>query len=156
MRKNKRTDILDEMQNQKLLKLEEYGFWIVFWALLVSMIVQIIAGAGIKEVVGEIIVFLIWSVYLAITTLKNGLWTRSSVPSRKGNALVSVIPAAVIGALNVFRMIQGNGISEHALFLTVGIMAAAYAGCFAILEFFRASSQKRRSELDDIDEESEG
>ena len=65
---------LDEMQNQKLLKLEEYGFWIVFWALLLSMIVQIIAGAGIKEVVGEIIVFLIGSVYLL-----SGRWkTRAS------------------------------------------------------------------------------
>ena len=30
MRKNKRTGFLDEMQDQKLLKLEEYGFWIVF------------------------------------------------------------------------------------------------------------------------------
>ena len=154
--KNKRAGNLDEMQNQKLLKLEEYGFWIVFWALLASIIVQLIAGAGIKEVIGEIIIFLIGSVYLAITTLKNGLWTRSSVPSRKGNALVSVIPAAVIGALNVFKMIQNNGISAYALLVTVGIMAAAYAGCFAILELFRASSQKRRSELDDIDEESEG
>ncbi len=147
---------LDEMQNQKLLKLEEYGFWIVFWALLVSILVQLITGAGLKEVIGEIIVFLIGSVYLAVTTLKNGLWARSSAPSRKGNALVSVIPAAVIGALHVFRLIQGNGISANALFITVGIMAAAYLGCFAILEGFRAVSQKRRAELDDIDEGSEG
>jgi len=143
------------MQNQKLLKLEEYGFWIMFWVLLVSIIVQIIAGAGIKEIIGEIIVFLIGSVYLAITTLRNGLWTSSPTPSRKGNALVSMIPAAVIGALNVFRMIQSNGVSVNALFVTVGIMAAAYAGCFAILELFRAISQKRRSELDDIGESEE-
>jgi hypothetical protein len=155
MMKNKRAGNLDEMQNQKLLKLEEYGFWVVFWALLVSIIVQLIAGAGIKEVIGEIIAFLIGSVYLTITTLKNGLWTRSSAPSRKGNALVSMIPAAVIGALNIFRMIQINGVSANALFVTVGIMAAAYAGCFAILELFRASSQKPRSELDDIGESEE-
>lgn len=155
MMKNKRAGNLDEMQNQKLLKLEEYGFWIVFWALLASIIVQLIAGAGIKEVIGEIIIFLIGSVYLAITTLKNGLWIRSSAPSRKGNAIVSIIPTAVIGALNVFKMIQNNGISANALLVTVGIMAAAYAGCFAILELFRASSQKRRSELDDIEESEE-
>ena len=31
---------------QKLMKLEEYGFWIVFWALLVSIIVQLAAGVG--------------------------------------------------------------------------------------------------------------
>ncbi len=151
----KRAGNLDEMQNQQLLKLEEYGFWIVFWALLASIIVQLITGAGMKEVIGEVVVFLIGSVYLAITTLKNGLWARSPAPSRKGNALVSVIPAVVIGALHVFRMIRGNGISASALFITVGVMAAAYVGCFAILEGFRAISQKRRDELDDIDEEGE-
>ena len=155
MKKNKCAGNLDEMQNQKLLKLEEYGFWIVFWALLASIIVQLIVGAGIKEVIGEIIIFLIGSVYLAVTTLKNGLWTRSAVPSRKGNALVSLIPAAVIGVLHVFRMIQSNRVTANALFVTFGIMAAAYAGCFAILEVFRAGSQKRMNELDDIGESEE-
>ena len=155
MMKNKRAGHLDEMQHQKMLKLEEYGFWIMFWVLLVSIIVQIMAGTGIKEVIGEMIAFLIGSVYLAITTLRNGLWTNTSAPSRKGNALVSMIPAAAIGALNIFRMIQRNRFSANALFVTVGIMAAACAGCFAILELFRASSQKRRSELDDIEESEE-
>ena len=35
MTKKNRMNKLDEMQNQKLLKLEEYGFWIMFWALAV-------------------------------------------------------------------------------------------------------------------------
>ncbi len=153
--KNNRAGCLDEMQDQKLMKLEEYGFWIVFWTLLASIIVQLITGAGMKEVIGEIIVFLIGSVYLTITTLRNGLWTRSSAPSRKRNALVSMIPAAAAGAINVFRMIQSDGISTNALFVTAGIMAAACAGCFAILELFRAGSRKRRTELDDIGESEE-
>ena len=44
---------LDEMQNQKLLKLEEYGFWIMFWALAVAIAVQLLTGATIKEVAGN-------------------------------------------------------------------------------------------------------
>ncbi len=155
MTKNKRTGNLDEMQNQKMLKLEEYGFWIVFWALLASIIVQLTAGAGIQQVIGEIIVFLVGSVYLAAATLKNGLWTKSAAPSRKGNALAGMIPAAAIGALNVFKMIQRDGFSVNALLVTAGIMAAAWAGCFVLLELFRAISQKRRSELDDIEEKAE-
>ena len=57
----KRAGNLDEMQDQKLLKLEEYGFWILFWTLLASILIQLITGAGMKEVIGEIIVFLIGS-----------------------------------------------------------------------------------------------
>ena len=34
MTKKNRMNKLDEMQNQKLLKLEEYGFWIMFWVCL--------------------------------------------------------------------------------------------------------------------------
>ena len=49
---------LDEMLDQKLLKLEEYGFWIVFWALACAIVIQLIIGGSIKEVLGEIIVLL--------------------------------------------------------------------------------------------------
>ena len=98
MRKN-RTNNLDEMQDQKLLKMEEYGFWIMFWALAIAIVVQLIIGSTLKEVVGEIAVLLIGSIYIAATSLKNGLWTRTSIPSRKGNALASIIPAVLIGAI---------------------------------------------------------
>ena len=59
MMKKNRTNNLDEMQNQKLLKLEEYGFWVMFWALAVSIVVQLIIGGTIKEVLGEIIILLV-------------------------------------------------------------------------------------------------
>ena len=155
MRENS-TGKLDEMQNQKLLKLEEYGFWIMFWALLISIFVQLFAGAGIRQIIGEFIVLLVGSVYLSITTLRNGLWTRTATPSRKGNAITSIIPAVLLGVINVIRLAQNNGITAKALLLTAAITLAAYAACFMILELFRAFYNKRRAELDDTDEESEG
>ncbi len=154
--KNNRTGKLDEMQDQKLLKLEEYGFWIMFWALLVSIVVQLFAGAGIKQIIGEIIVLLIGSIYLSVTTLRNGLWTRTAAPSRKGNAITSIVPAVLLGVINVIRLAQKNGITAKALLIVAGIMIAAYAACYIILELFRASYNKRRAELDETDEESEG
>ena len=156
MMKNNRMDKLDEMQNQKLLKLEEYGFWIMFWALVASIVVQIFTGAGIKEIIGEIVVLLIGSIYLSITALRSGLWTRTSTPTRKGNAITSIIPAVILGMINVIRLIQKSGITINILLIVAAIMIGAYAACFGILELFRASYNKRRSELDDIDEESEG
>lgn len=155
MQKN-RTGKLDEMQNQKLLKLEEYGFWIMFWALLVSIVVQLFTGADIKQIIGEIFVLLIGSIYLSFATLRNGLWTRTATPSRKGNAITSIIPAVLIGIINVTRLAQKNGITAKTLLNVAAIMIAAYAACYIILELFRASYNKRRAELDDIDEESEG
>ena len=143
---------LDEMQDQKLLKLEEYGYWILFWALLASIIIQFMMGGTIKQVLGEIIVFLVASAYLSVTTLKNGLWTRSSEPSRKGNAVISIIPAVIIAAINAFKMIQNNQLETNSILIAAAFAIAAYIGCFVILEVYRTAYNKRRKKLDDMDE----
>ena len=144
------------MQDQKLLKTEGYGFWIMFWALAIAIVVQLIIGSTLKDVVAELAVLLIGSIYIAATSLKNGLWTRTSTPSLKGNALASILPAVLIAVIHVIKMAQNNSFSTSNILLTVAIMAAAYVVCFAVLEVFRAMYKKRRAELDNIDETSEG
>ena len=154
MRKN-RTNNLDEMQDQKLLKMEEYGFWIMFWALAIAIVVQLIIDSTLKEVVGEIAVLLIGSIYIAATSLKNGLWTRTSIPSMKGNAITSIVPAVLLAAIHIIKMIRSESFNTSNVLFTVAIMVAGYVACFAVLEAFRAMYKKRRAELDDIDETSE-
>ena len=122
---------LDEMQDQKLLKIEEYGFWIMFWALAIAIVVQLLIGRALTEVIGEIAVLLVGSIYIAATSLKNGLWTRTSTPSMKGNAAASILPAVLIAAIHIIRMILGNSFNTGNLLLTVGITAAVYVACFA-------------------------
>ena len=134
------------------MRLEEYGYWIVFWALLASIVIQLMMGGTIKQVLGEIIVFLIASVYLSVTTLKNGLWTRTSEASRKGNAVISIIPAVSIATINAFKMIQNNQLETNSMLLAAAFAIAAYIGCFVILEVYRTTYNKRRKKLDDIDE----
>ena len=154
MRKT-RTNNLDEMQDQKLLKMEEYGFWIMFWALAIAIVVQLIIGSTFKEVIGEIAVLFIGSIYIAVTSLKNGLWTRTSTPSMKGNAITSIVPAVLIAAIHIIKMIRSESFNTSNVLVTVAIMVAVYVACFAVLEAFRAMYKKRRAELDDIDETSE-
>ena len=96
--------------------------------------------------------FLIASIYLSITTLKNGIWTRTSEPSRKGNAVVSIIPAVLIAAVNAFKMIQNNKLEPNSLLIAAVLMIASYIGCFVILEVYRSAYNKRRKKLEDIDE----
>ncbi len=155
MRKT-RTNNLDEMQDQKLLKMEEYGFWIMFWALAIAVAVQLITGSTLKETAGEIAVLLIGSIYIAAASLKNGLWTRKFTPSMKGNAIASIVPAVLIAVIHAIKMIRSESFNAGNVVFTAAVMAAVYAACFAVLEAFRAMYKKRRAELDDIDETSEG
>ncbi len=144
---------LDEMQDQKMLKMEEYGFWILFWGLALAVIVQLFLGGTLRQVAGELIVLAIGGVYVLATSMKNGLWTRSAEPTRKSNAVASIIPAAVIFVLNVIKLIQKKAIGTNDILLVIGFTAAAYVICFVVLEGFRTAYRKRRQKLDDTGEE---
>ena len=75
---------LDEMQDQKMLKMEEYGYWILFWGLALAVVIQLLLGGSIRQVAGELIVLLLGGIYVLATSMKNGLWTRNAAPTRKG------------------------------------------------------------------------
>lgn len=151
--KSKESNILDEMQDQKMLKMEEYGFWILFWGLAVAVVVQLLLGETIRQVAGELIVLLIGSVYMVAVSLKNGLWTRNATPTRKRNAVTSIIPAVLIGALNGIKLIQRKNITTNDILIAAAFTVGTYIVCFVVLEAFRTLYEKRRSKLDETGEE---
>ena len=93
MKKNK----LDEMQEQKLLKIEHNGMWIAFWGLLAAILFQTIFEKG--NFTGEWIVFMVMSLYTLFACIKNGIWDRRLEPNLKTNLLISIIPSAIVGIL---------------------------------------------------------
>ncbi len=151
--KHKENNTLDEMQDQKMLKMEEYGYWILFWGLALAVVVQLLLGGSIRQVAGELIVLLVGGAYVLATSLKNGLWTRNATPSRKRNAAASIIPAAIIGVLNVIKLIQKKDIGTNDILIAAAFAVGTYILCFAVLEVLRVLYEKRRSKLDDVGEE---
>lgn len=155
MRNKRNKIILDEMQERNLLKLEETGFWIVFWSLFVAIVVQLIIKPDIKMIAGEAIALLIASIYIAYSSIKNGLWSKSTVPTRKQNAVTSMLPALLLGIIHVVRtfFVLKKAISPGVI-ITIGIrIAIVYILCFVVLEMMRIIYQKKRNKLDDsVDE----
>ena len=147
---------LDEMQDRKLLKLEEYGFWIMFWGLAAAIVIQLVTGAAIREVAGELIVLALGSVFIAAGTLKNGLWTRSSTPTVKGNAAAALLPAFLIAVIHVIRMAKTGSFSRDNILVALAFAVGAFVLCFAVLEILRHIYSKRREALDDVYEADEG
>lgn len=88
----KKTNNLDEMQEQKLLKIEHNGCWFAFWALLVAILIQtaIYDGSMMRSVVGEWIVFMCLAIYLIIGSLKNGIWDRKFKANGKTNLILTL------------------------------------------------------------------
>ena len=75
-----RRNYLDEMQEQKLLKIESHGVWIAFSLLVISMFVQMAYAnyTGTEpHILGEVITFFALDIYMLFSCIKNGIWARS-------------------------------------------------------------------------------
>lgn len=57
---------LDEMQEQKLCKLESRGFWLLWWGLLAAIIVQSLVGETAHPPIGEWVLFMLASLYMLV------------------------------------------------------------------------------------------
>lgn len=149
---------LDEMQDQKLLRIEEIGFWLVFWVLFGTIIIQFLLGAHLKEVTGEITTLLVASIYIAVRSLKNGLWTRSYASNFKTNIFASMLPALLLGIIKAARIFATSPeqFSTDALQKLLLQIFVVYAICLIILEIMRLVYIRRRKKLDDLDDENGG
>ncbi len=149
--------MLDEMQDRKLLKIEEFGFWLVFWVLFAVVLLQTVMGTTLKELAGELAALAAASVYIAFSSLKNGLWTRKYTPTLKTNLLASAVASLIFGGFNAVRAFvilkkpvePGDAVQMAVLCVGVFIL------CFALTEAFRLIYKKRRRKLNDIEEEKE-
>ncbi len=157
MKGKKSNNMLDEMQDNKLLKIEEFGFWLVFWVLFAAILLQALMGTTLKELAGEIVALFAAGVYIAISSLKNGLWTRKYAPTLKANLITSAIPSFILGVLNAVRafVILKKPIEFGVTAQIAAISVGAYIACFALLEVFRLIYEKRRRKLDDTEAEDE-
>lgn len=89
---------LDEMQEQKLLKVEHTACWIGFFGLLAAIYAQMAIGnSGIEAIGGEAVVMLVMGVYIVAGCIRNGIWDRKLEPTPKSNLGVSLLAGLVFG-----------------------------------------------------------
>lgn len=148
---------LDEMQERRLLKLEEVGFWLIFWLLFAVIIFQVIINADFMAIIGELIVLAIAAVYIAFTSLKNGMWSKTSIPTLKANILISFVPALMIGVFQTVRayIVLKKAVTTDLILKIADLMLIAYILCLILLEVLRRVYNKRRNDLDAAGDEND-
>ena len=128
----KKINKLDEMQEQKLLKIEHNGCWLAFWGLLISLFVQLFFyGPGdFKTLAGEWIVFMILALYIVIACLKNNIWDRRLSATPETNLKISLIAGFVLGI--AFTIISYRNYHKLLGSVATGIfmLILTFAGCF--------------------------
>lgn len=65
-------NVLDEMQEQTMSKIEGRGFWLMWGGLLAAMVIQQLTGNA-EKATGEGVVFMAGCVYTVAECVRNGL-----------------------------------------------------------------------------------
>ena len=142
---------LDEMQEQKLLKLESRGFWLIWWALLAAMAVQLLVY-GVEAyhlLLGEWVVFMLARVYMAAACIKQGLWDRKLKPNFRTNLLISLLAAVVAGGFMGVYSYRSFGAAEAACWTVALVGGCTFALCLLALSLSALAYKKRRQQLDE-------
>ena len=146
----KKPNRLDEMQEQKLLRIEHNGCWLAFWGLLVMMFVQLILyGEDRSELfAGEWIVFMCLAVYIMGACIKNGIWDRKMSPSVKMNLVISAVAGLAGGTIRFFAAYYRYGTVRGALAVGGIIFGNIFVMCFLAMSLVLWVYRKRVERLE--------
>lgn len=141
---------LDEMQEQNLRKLESWGYWLTWGAMLLSMMIQMLVykDEAAKYLKGEWIVFMASNLYMVIGCVRLGIWSRRGVPSFKGLCLISLLAGLVTGIfVAVYNyLIYGDVLTALATVILASLFT--FVLCLLVLVVSVSAYKKRRQKLD--------
>lgn len=139
---------LDEMQEQKLLRIEHNGCWGAFWGLLLAMIIQMLTGAEPQAVAGEWTVFMLLAIYLGVACVRAGIWDRRLEMNFKTNLLISVIAAAAAGLFLGFFTYVRYQKPQGSLAAGLIIAGCTFVLCLVALTVAARITKKRQLALE--------
>ena len=147
---------LDEMQEQKMLRVEHNGCWLAFWGLIIALFAQLIYyGPDCSEqIIGEFIVFMCLAFYIAIGCVKNGIWDRKLAPTWKVNLFGSLLAGVLGGVIRFFIVYREYQSMEASVYVGIIVGINIFVVCFVLLSaaLLVYKWRENRAEKDDPDE----
>ena len=141
---------LDEMQQEKLLKIHSNGMNLCYGGLLAAILIQWLVKRDFSSIIGELIVLFALAIYITGAYMYEGLWSSRLKPSHKNNLLISLIPAVAVGGLLlVWNALAGQEQESVAVSVILLAMVAAFALCMAILSLLLWLYNRGRNRLDE-------
>ena len=148
---SKKKSNLDEMQELKLLKIENSGFWLLYWGMFATIMLQILLRCDIKGIAILLAIFLSASIYLLVRCIKDGIWDRHLKANLTTNLLVSLVAALFVGGFQSYMLhynykIPVSGIILSAIFFAVGTFVLCIILLSLCSHWYKKRSEKLESE----------
>ena len=136
MKLNKKQTVLDERELQVLYRIEHFGLWLMYGLLCAAVLVQLLFGAPVIQMAGELAVIVCVSVVMMIANARQGIWDESSRPSVRSNAVWAIGAGVCVAALVTVQC------SNAAAGLVAGLVTAAL--CFLLLSVLMSYTLSRQ------------
>ncbi len=155
----KQNERLDEMQEQKLLKIEHNMAWFTFGMLVLAIILQMIFCESENMAVairGESIILLLASLYTCFSSVKHGVISRRPAKIKQQNIAGTIVGGVGFGAvlgIIVFRH-SGDPILSLAFFSVTSVFLCALIGLmlFVTTKAYKKRMKQLEEEKDDCTE----
>ena len=141
---DRKKTVLDEREMMEMYRIEHFGLWLMYGLLCAAILAQLLLGAGLSQMAGEMAVLSVTSVAMIFANARHGIWDQSSRPSMRGNAVYSlvsgVLVAAVLAAVGrsaVFALLAGAGAGAACMLLLTCLM-----------QYMKRRQEKTDEELD--------
>ena len=129
-------NVLDERETLEMYRIEHRGLWAMYTLLCATVVVQLLFGADLAQMGGELFVIGAVSVGLIIAYARRGIWDTDARPSTRGNAVYSALSAAGVGVIVLGR--RANP------WIALAAGAAMFALCFVLLTLLMRYVQRRQ------------
>ena len=147
---------LDEMQEQKLARIERNISRIAIFGLLALFLIELfLFGYDWKVIGGEFILLMILCFYEIIASLRAGVWSRNIAPTRRNNVLAALAAGLVVFVFFLFMTVRWWDLYPLAGVITAAISGvAAFMLTYLLLWVSLREYERRQEQLDqEADEE---
>ena len=147
---------LDEMQEQKLARIERNISHMAIFGLLALFLIELfLFGYDWKIVGGEFILLMILCFYEIIASLRAGVWSRNIAPTRRNNVLAALAAGLVVFVFFLFMTVRWWDLYPLAGVITAAISGVAtFMLTYVLLWVSLREYERRQKQLDqEADEE---
>jgi len=128
--------VLDEREMQEMYRIEHRGLWAMYTLLCASVVVQMLFGADIVQMAGELLVIGVVTVGMIIAYARRGIWDAHARPSTSGNAVYAALSSVGVAVIVLGRRRNAA--------VALGAGAAMFVLCFALLTLLMRWVQRRQ------------
>ncbi len=136
------------MQELNMLHTEQTGFWLIFSGLVLAIVVQslIYQEDMLKYTAGEYVVLLVGGIYVLISSIRKGLWSRRIPATLTTNLILSAAISAIFSVmLGIIKFSQYGSVATaviSAIIFFFSMTVLAFVVMAVLMRIYKKRSRK--------------